>query len=223
MVLRRLVGLGTPLWDDYLAPILGADSSGSDWVQPMYTEVVKECCRRGIDFIQLQNLPELIEHQRNPLLELQANKTKHQVRDVNSYAARLNGTWESYYSLRRDARARRDSRRQRNRLSKLGRLRFVVAQEQGDVLRFVEKMMEQKSRRYCETGVPDLFADPVNSDFCRAFALDLVPKGVVHISALMLDDRILATHWGRFMGSDSTTSSRVMNVSGEDTHQGVCY
>jgi len=191
MGLRMLVGVNH---SDYIAPILGADNTRSDWVQSMYSEVVKECSRRGIDLIYLPKLPELIEHQPNPLLELPCTF------QVNSYAVRLSGTWKSYYSVRLDASARHDSRRRRKRLSELGRLRFLVAQERTDILRLVERMIEQKRQRYRETGVQDQFVDPAHADFYRTLALDLVPKGIVHLSALMLDDRILAAHWGAIHG-----------------------
>jgi CelD/BcsL family acetyltransferase involved in cellulose biosynthesis len=91
---------------------------------------------------------------------------------------------------------RADSRRCWRRLEEHGTPRFQIAQTVDTALAMTEVMFAQKSRRLRERGAFDLFVLPEYRDYCRQATRDYQRSGMIHVSALMLDDRILATHWG---------------------------
>ena len=69
----------------------------------------------------------------------------------NSYNAILPNTWEKYYKTI-PAKVRNDSRRQIKRLTKKGNLKFKTYKNIKDYDLFVNKMIEQKRKRYKITG-----------------------------------------------------------------------
>lgn len=116
-------------------------------------------------------------------------------------AARSNGEAGAAFLQRiRKKRLTQDSRRQLKRLGALGNLRFVTASTPEERLLFTQTMIAQKQRRYKETGVFDVFSLPGHKAFYLSLAQDNgcasqnLPH--VHISALLLDNKILAVHWG---------------------------
>ena len=115
-----------------------------------------------------------------------------------SYGAHLvqGESWNAYYIENVNKSIRADSKRQRKRLSELGTLEFILANDANDIESITEKMILQKRRRYHETGVRDIFTRKNVKDFYIQTALALVPIGKINVAALKLNGRILATHWG---------------------------
>ena len=92
-----------------------------------------------------------------------------------------------------------DSRRQLKRLTEIGAVHFAVADTPELAARFTRTMIEQKRRRYTETGVFDIFSLPAHDEFYlrmaqRWCAPQCTPR--VHVAAMLLNDEIVATHWG---------------------------
>ncbi|HJO55408.1 MAG TPA: GNAT family N-acetyltransferase, partial [Candidatus Scalindua sp.] len=73
---------------------------------------------------------------------------------------------------------------------------FKVAGDCHDVEMLTSKMIEQKSRRYQETRVRNLFEDDKYRSFYLDTAKELARTGIVHVSGLFLDETIIAVHWG---------------------------
>jgi CelD/BcsL family acetyltransferase involved in cellulose biosynthesis len=71
-----------------------------------------------------------------------------------------------------------------------------VATSQDDVDRILATMIRQKSRSYRAMGVPVLFEQEGYRDFIEHLSSRHITDSPVHISALTLDETILATHWG---------------------------
>ena len=93
------------------------------------------------------------------------------------------------------------TRRKRKRLSELGNLRFIIAENKSEIGKITNTTIKQKSRRYRETGVFDIFKIKEYRNFYRKLNQDLGFLGKVHVSALYLDEKIISTHWG-FISSD---------------------
>ena len=89
---------------------------------------------------------------------------------------------------------RSNSRRCWRRLRDRGAPNFRIAQTVEDALAITEVTLDQKSSRLREAGLPDRLA--WCGDFYRQVTRDYHPSGIIHVSALTLDDRVLATHWG---------------------------
>ncbi len=56
--------------------------------------------------------------------------------------------------------------------------------------------MRLKRDKFIETKGYDVFTDPGFGDFYREATRLLGADGPVQVSALLLDDRVLAAHWG---------------------------
>ena len=54
-------------------------------------------------------------------------------------------------------------------------------------------MIEQKTFRYLNSGVKNIFAFDEYKEFYKSISLD---DNNIHVSALYLNDKIIATHWG---------------------------
>ena len=93
------------------------------------------------------------------------------------------------------------TRRKRKRLSELGNLRFIIAENKSEIDKITNTMIKQKRRRFRETGVFDIFKIKEYRNFYRKLNQDLGFLGKVHVSALYLDEKIISTHWG-FISSD---------------------
>jgi CelD/BcsL family acetyltransferase involved in cellulose biosynthesis len=89
-----------------------------------------------------------------------------------------------------------DSRRQTKRLSEQGKLFFFVAKTDLEYKRLIRPMLEQKRTRYQQTGVRDILAKQVVQNFYEKIVIKHESTFQIHLSALMLDEKVLATHWG---------------------------
>ncbi len=147
------------------------------------------------DVIHLQKLPEFIKDQTNPLVNLRVTS----YRD-NVYFTTLLDSWEDFYQNRVKKKIRLDSRRQKKRLNKLGDVRFVIARDTSEIQAITAKMIEQKIRRYRETSVQNMFNETAYKQFYSNAACRLVDSGLINVSALMVNDKIVATHWGMIHG-----------------------
>lgn len=179
---------------DYQAPLLHRDFSQivkEDDFKRLWQNILKGLPK--FDVIHFRNIPKMIGSQKNPFLFLKL--TSHH---KNSYCAILSkvDSWEDYYLHHVKKSIQSDSRRQRKRLSEIGRLEFFIAEDSNDIRIIIEKMINQKRRRYRETGAHDIFSNKNVRDFYLQAALSLVPMGLIHVTALKLNGEILATHWG---------------------------
>jgi len=112
-----------------------------------------------------------------------------------SHKAILKPTWDEYY-LTVKKRIRSDSKRQRNRLNKIGYVRFVIAESANEKKNIIKRMIAQKSRQYKETGVKDMFAINKYQDFYIELA-DINSLIInIHCAALKVGNITIATHIG---------------------------
>jgi CelD/BcsL family acetyltransferase involved in cellulose biosynthesis len=142
------------------------------------------------DVVWLRRMPDTIERAKNPMIALPGA-----MHTENAHAAILPGTLAAFKAARR-AKFFRDNRRRRCRLSEKGRIDVCVPVVLEEAIETLETMAHQKSRRYRETRVRDLFALPGYLQFYRVLTTTPFQKGSVHISCLRLDNQTLATHWG---------------------------
>jgi CelD/BcsL family acetyltransferase involved in cellulose biosynthesis len=148
-------------------------------------------CLPLVDVISFVKQPETINSEINPFTYLST-----ETNPDCSYEATLPGSWEEYYAKRIKKRIQADSRRQTKRLEKLGNLRIRVVENEDEIDRVTTTMIKQKRHRYKMMHVTDMFVDEKYRTFYKNLAQNNISKGFVHLSVIMLDDRILATHWG---------------------------
>ena len=177
---------------DHTAPILvGATTDriqAGEWVS-----TILGCVQRVVrfDVADLRHLRADVDGRPNPLVGSGSTRA-----DYRTHSLTIDGSWDAYCQRHLSPNYRSNSRRCWRRLKEHGTPKFQVAQTVDAALAMTEVMFAQKSRRLREMGAFDLFALPEYRDYCIQATRDHHQSGMIHVSALMLDDRTLATHWG---------------------------
>ena len=113
-----------------------------------------------------------------------------------SYSAELPSSWEEYQK-KLTTKIKADSRRSRKRLAEKGELRFEFLEPANEKLsKVLEAFFEQKRNRYQTTGAYDLLASEAVRGFYSDMPSELGQGAKIQLSALFLDNLVLATHWG---------------------------
>ena len=183
---------------DYEAPVLAPNCPDLDarTFQNIWSSIVRQSGAQAAHLRQISTvIPNADGTERsNPLTLLK-------VWNAGSSSASHSGGVDGATHLGRIHKKKlaQDSRRQLKRLAELGEVRFATADLPEEATRFTKAMIVQKRRRYAETGVFDIFSMPGHDEFYLRMSQQWCgPQNSprVHISAMMLDDTILATHWG---------------------------
>lgn len=183
---------------DYEAPVLAPDCPELDAraIKNIWNAIVRQSGAQAAHLRQISTIIPTVDgiERPNPLTLLAGWCTG------SSSASRTNGTDGAIHLSRiHKKRLAQDSRRQLKRLHELGEVRFTIASTPEEAICFTRTMIIQKRRRYAETGVFDIFSLPGHEEFYlrmaqRWCAPCCSPRA--HISAMLLNDEILATHWG---------------------------
>ncbi len=198
-VLRVLGWLGSG-FADYSIPLFHHDLTDSE-CRDITTRVCQQIQKDvSCDLVLLNNNPEFLpDGKPNPMLNHPSANPFDSQRETVAPCVELAG-WETYYqSIKKSIRA--DSVRQKKRLGELGTLRFAVAGSLDEALKITQTMIEQKAERYIQMKVPNMFVNKANGDFFIKGTNDFWPDQTVHVSALYLNDKIIATHWGFLFGA----------------------
>ena len=182
---RVLEWLGGPN-TDYMMPLIKRDSI---LFQSKFLSSWEDIKSRlpSYDILNLTNQPVKIGLNLNPFVQyLDSNFT------MNSYQSFLNSEWQEYKEKFISKKVLSDSRRQRKRLSELGKLHFKVFSDKEDINTFIETMLKQKKRRYNEKEGWDMFQITEFRDFYINLPKKLSHDSSVHYSALLLDNKLIA-------------------------------
>jgi CelD/BcsL family acetyltransferase involved in cellulose biosynthesis len=134
--------------------------------------------------------PDRVGELRNPLVHLGAMPFP-----SSGHATTLLGTWDDFAATRIPH--YKDSQRQRRRLGELGQIKFEIARTIPQRDTFMAALIRQKTRRLLEMSVSTTkFNDAGNRNFLLEATRRFFLSGPVHLSALKLDDTIIAAHWG---------------------------
>jgi CelD/BcsL family acetyltransferase involved in cellulose biosynthesis len=186
-VLRFLGGVVT----DYNAPLIApgfAEQVGTGEFAALWRQIIDRL--PPFDLFWFRRMPQTIEGEPNAMLNLAGA-----IHTRDAYAARIPETVEAFRSAR-SPKLFSDGRRQRRRLAEKGETSLELQIEGEAALDTVAVMARQKSRRYQESGVRDIFAEPGYLDFYRALTEGPLRLPGVHVSRLQVGDTTVATHWG---------------------------
>lgn len=172
---------------DYSAPLLACNMNSNEFTD-IWTEVLKSVPPH--DIIHFRNLSKLILQSENFLLKRISAKEI-----GKSYSATLPATFEAYtQSLSRGM--IKDNRRMERRLREKGNLKFVILKNENEFNEVLKTMIFQKEARYAISGARNIFFNQSVKNFYSEIHI-LFNRGFkVHLSALILDDEVLATHLG---------------------------
>jgi CelD/BcsL family acetyltransferase involved in cellulose biosynthesis len=175
---------------DYNAPLICRDFAASlsnERFSVLWQRIVAEI--GAIDAIRLDKIPEHVDSVRNPFLQLACYQQE------MSFQAQLVGDFETF-TKNRSSSLMANSRAKRRRLAKQGLVQFKIAANSAEIDLFVDTMIKQKSIRNQSIGANDIFQNPAYADFYRIIAHKSGIGGVIHLSALTVDDNVVAVHLG---------------------------
>ena len=174
---------------DYNAPVIFPEAAR--W-GPDAARMVWHLLRRKLppfDLAVLEKMPQTVGGVTNPLYTLATA-----AHPESGHAVKLDPPWPTFE--RAHVQNPADSRRRRRKLHELGSMRFVIAKDADQRSAFLEAMMSMKREKFLDTKGYDVFTNPGFGKFYREITRRLGEGGPVQLSALMLDDKILAAHWG---------------------------
>lgn len=177
---------------DYHAPLLRRDCSEKLTKQifsQLWTDI--QSVLPPFDIIWFEKIPEFVIAQRNPFLYLSCTRNA-----SNAHHSHLIGTFENFLNVNRSKKSISTEKRKQRKLKKQGNISFKIVKNDQEIKHFLDEMIVQKSRSYTEMGVPVLFNKPGYRDFFKTMTEKHIHDGFVHMSALTLNGRILAVHWG---------------------------
>jgi CelD/BcsL family acetyltransferase involved in cellulose biosynthesis len=146
-----------------------------------------------VDMIWLAKIPETINRVKNPICALKCKRYH-----SSAYYVRLSGDWDDFYRRHAGAKTRSTDRRKHRRLSETGSLSFCMTDGSDEsVFRDITgAMIEQKQNRYREILAPDFLDPEPHKRFFMDPSRALLTSGVLNISGLRLNGKIITTHWG---------------------------
>jgi len=191
---KALVWMGGEFCD-YGAPILAFDPRMSEVVAAEFPAVWQEILRRipPVDIVWLVRMPERIEGRANPMLSLRCLPYH-----SRAHAALLRATWEEFYEAHAGARTRSTDRRKIRRLEQQGALTSTITdgKDETEFQRIAGAMIEQKERRYRDIQARNIFESEEKKNFFREPLRALVGSGMLNLSELSVDGKIITTHRG---------------------------
>ena len=186
---RRLGFLDGAL-TDHAAPIVvgdGLDLPANEW--PRLARRIAAEARA--DVIDWRHLTRTVGPHANPLLTPRSTRTAYA-----SHRLDIVGGWRDFARERLSTSHLAGSRRRSRRLQAVGTTSFVVATDVDEALAILELVMAWKAAQYVATGRENRLALPAYRAFFREMTRRHLSSGLVHVSALTLDGRPLAAHWG---------------------------
>jgi CelD/BcsL family acetyltransferase involved in cellulose biosynthesis len=115
--------------------------------------------------------------------------------DGVSYSARLSASWQNY-ERHLSRKLLKDNSRMIRRLSEIGELYILDSKSENQYQRIIEITILQKTQRYLETGVRNILSSGAVRQFYTGLHAAITGEPKVHLTALKIDDMILATHLG---------------------------
>jgi CelD/BcsL family acetyltransferase involved in cellulose biosynthesis len=95
-----------------------------------------------------------------------------------------------------DALKKKSLARHERKLQRMGDLTSETYTRATDIAPRLDFFFEQHIRRWANTSFPSLFLSPSNKKFYRALVKRMDETGMLRFTTLMLDDRLIASHFG---------------------------
>jgi len=145
---------------------------------------------KNVDVIYLIKQPEYIEGIKNPFIEFSGNFT-----DSKTYNILLPKTWEYYKDQILKKEFHLQNLRKKKSLKKIGNLNFKIYNDQNEKINVMKKLFSQKNIRLSSQGIKDILKLE-DLEFYKKFEESALKNIKTHLSALILNDELIAIHWG---------------------------
>ena len=179
---------------DYHGPLMSADCT-EKLSQELFLSVWQELNQKlpAFDVISFEKMPEVISDHRNPFTYLPCIAHASSAHWVD-----LGDNFDNFINTTISKKNIKWTKKQRRHLEEHGKVEFLVASDPEQIEQILTTMIAQKSQSYQELGVANLFAMPGVCDFFNTISATHSQDHLIHLSALLLDGKIIATHWGLF-------------------------
>jgi CelD/BcsL family acetyltransferase involved in cellulose biosynthesis len=183
---------------DYGAPIIGSGATEEHHgrFDEIWAEILK--CLPRIDLIWLTRIPARVEDRPNPLCLLKKYRYH-----SSAHFVELDGSWDDFYQRHAGARTRSTDRRKQRRLSESGDVSCVIAgaEDRPSFERITRAMISQKQSRYREIRAPNILSQARYRGVFTDLTDQLEKSGMIQVSCLTLDEKIITAHWGMVYGN----------------------
>ena len=177
---------------DYNSPILFP--SDTVWTERSARSLWQQIVARlpAFDLVIFDKMPEEVRDIVNPLFFLSE--------EANAESCHLTNLDQSVEDIEKAVRGVRTFRRHFRGLQRLGECEVVVAETPEQRKWILDSLLEQKQRRFEETKVPGFEEHPEKRDFFALGTETFAAIGALHLSALVVNGKIIATTWGLTQG-----------------------
>lgn len=172
---------------DINAPLLGP--AAMDWTvdgaRSLWSAI--EGALPPVDHVLLEKMPAMVGDWINPLhlLATAPNPESIHGSDLTRPWPEIEETQAQLKTLKRKARG----------LEKLGLVKFIVASDDAERTRLVNRLLEQKQRRFEDTRVPGFAENPTPKHFFEQATEVFATTGNLHLAALEVGGELIATSW----------------------------
>jgi len=174
---------------DYMSPILSKDFdlNENNFIS-LWKQIIKLVPK--IDLIYLRKQPEFINKVKNPFVFYLKN-----YKDSNTRNILLPNTWKEYTTKILKKNFHIQNLRKRKMLKKLGNVQFKIAGNESEKNKYTEELIKQKNVRLSSLGIKNIFKQE-DLNFYKNFEKKNLKNIKTHISALILNNELIAVHWG---------------------------
>ena len=174
---------------DYFSPLLSKDFVfDKETFSNIYKKVFNVI--KNIDVIYLIKQPEYIHEIKNPFIEFLKNFV-----DSKTYNILLPRKWEYYKKQILKKEFHLQNLRKKRSLKKLGNLKFKIYNDKNEKISILNELFTQKNIRLSTKGIEDTLKLK-DLEFYKKFEKESFNNIKTHLSSLILDDELIAIHWG---------------------------
>ncbi len=174
---------------DYNAPIFLPDRITPQGFMEIWNAMLELLPAHDVRY--LTRIPEYLDATNNLYVFNVADKKI----DGMAYSTNLVPSWKDF-ELHLSRKLLKDNARMIRRLSEIGDVEILESKSEEQYQKILEATISQKTRRYLETGVRNILSRSSVRQFYTGLYADITGEPKVHLTALKVDDRILATHLG---------------------------
>ncbi len=146
----------------------------------------------AFDLVLFDKMPEKVRDLVNPLYLLSD--------EANIESCHLTSLEQPKDDIEKAVRGVRTFKRHFRGLQKLGKCEVLVAETREQRQLILGKLLQQKQARFEETRVPGFEKHPEKRDFFARGTETFAAIDALHLSALVVNDQVLATTWGLTQG-----------------------
>lgn len=176
---------------DYNAPIYAPDRVTPQVFMKIWKAVLELLPTHDVRYFV--RIPEYLDATKTSILFEIAGKTI----DGIAYFSNLDPSWKDF-ERNISRKLLKDNARMKRRLSEIGDVEILVSKSEEQYQKIIEVTIFQKMRRYTETGVRNILSYSSARQFYTGLNAAISGESKVHLTAIKVDDRILATHLGVF-------------------------